>query len=620
MTTDTIQIGRLQRDASASEITLRKAEAGPPVISFSLSSEAPVQRYFGTEVLRHDDSAIDMGRLNSGAAPLLFNHNPGDPIGMIRAARIEGGRLVVDAQLFATARAQEVAAMVEGGLRNVSVGYEIDEIEEDAKRGVYTVTRWRPLEGSIVTVPADASVGLGREADDTAKPVRVVRAAQTQPAAPAAPLKEKTMTVETNAAAGNSAEPRLNALEVETQRRECIIDLCRANKIDPRTEADWIETGATLREIAADILRIQADRQVNAKPVAGSLGLTSKESQRYSLFRAIRAMKYGTAEAQNAAAFEIECSRAVAKKVGRGDTTSLLVPTDVLVRPLDSDATRAMTTQPGAKGGYMVDTTNMGFIDILRNRAVVMQMGATVMSGLVGNASFVRQTGSPSITWQAGETVSVSAADQTLGQLSMTPKTAIVITDVSEQLLRQSSPSAEAFVMADLARSLAVAVDRAAIRGAGGAEPLGVINTTGITSGQDASSATYTKILAFASTAGGSNALFDSSGFITTTAGASVLMQKARFSNTDTPLWEGNLMDGRLIGFRAMSTEQVASGGLIFGAWNELLIGEWGVLELQTDNGGTRFNTATVGIRAMWMVDTLVRYPQAFVVSTSLSA
>jgi HK97 family phage major capsid protein len=429
------------------------------------------------------------------------------------------------------------------------------------------------------------------------------------------------MSDQHNVAAGVSADqPRLNALEVETQRREAIVDLCRANKVDPRTEADWIETGATLREVAADILRIQADRQANAKPTAGSLGLTNKEAQRYSMFRAIRALKYGTRESVADAGFEIECSRAVAKKLNRGETTSLLVPTDVLVRPLEADASRAMTVSPGSKGGYMVETSNMGFIDILRNRAVVMQMGATVMSGLVGNASFVRQTGSPSITWQAGETTSVSAADQTLGQLSMTPKTAIVITDVSEQLLRQSSPSAEAFVMADLARSLAVAVDRAAIRGAGGAEPLGVINTTGITSGQDAGTATYAKILEFPRTAGSSNALFSSSGFLTNTAGAGVLMQKFRVSNTDTPLWEGNLLDGSLVGFRAMSTEQVASGGLIFGAWSELLIGEWGVLELQTDNGGTRFNTATVGIRAMWMVDTLVRYPQAFVVSSSLSA
>jgi HK97 family phage major capsid protein len=234
---------------------------------------------------------------------------------------------------------------------------------------------------------------------------------------------------------------------------------------------------------------------------------------------------------------------------------------------------------------------------------------------------FPRQTGKQSVTWQAGEHTSVTAGDQALGQLSMTPKTAIAITDVSEQLLRQSSPSAEQFVMADLAAVIAIdGVDAAAINGTGGAQPLGVKNTTGITSGQDAATVTYAKALAFPVAAGAVNAIRGNPGWVANIAGAAILMQKSRFSNTDTPLWEGNLLDGTLVGFRAMSSEQIASGNLIFGSWDELVIGEWGVLELATDMGGTRFNTATVGIRAMWMVDVLLRYPQAFVVSTNLSA
>jgi HK97 family phage major capsid protein len=244
-----------------------------------------------------------------------------------------------------------------------------------------------------------------------------------------------------------------------------------------------------------------------------------------------------------------------------------------------------------------------------------------VLSGLEGNVMFPRQTGKQSVTWQAGEHTSVTAGDQALGQLSMTPKTAIAITDVSEQLLRQSNPSAEQFVMADLAAVIAIdGVDAAAINGTGGAQPLGVKNTTGITSGQDSATATYAKILAFPVAAGAVNAIRANPGFVTNIAGAAVLMQKSRFSNTDTPLWEGNLMDGTLVGFRSMSSEQLSSGNLIFGSWDELVIGEWGVLELSTDTGGTRFNTATVGIRAMWMVDVMLRYPQAFVVSTNLSA
>lgn len=635
---DEIKLGRLARDMIATQIEVRRAATDSVDktvrLTFALTSETPVQRWFGTEVLDHDPKAVDMTRLQAGAMPLLFNHNWNDPIGMVDGGRLEGGRLVVDAHLFDTERAREVAAMVDGGLRNVSGGYEILEMTEDVKRETYTATRWMPLEASIVTVPADVSVGIGRAADDQAKPVRVVRAAQSSSTAAAAAYSGVATMADQAPAAADPAAPnvkvtedhtqRISAREAERQRRDAILALGKANHIDERAVAGWIQDGTPMDKVAAEILDIMQQRGEQNRTAVSNVGLSSRETQRYSLFRAIRAMARGHMEPKFIAdaAFELECTRELQKKLGRHGESSILVPGEVLQRPVGSDAAvRTMTTTPGSKGGYMVNVENMGFIDILRNRSVAMTMGARVMSGLQGNVAIPRQTGKPSVTWQAGEAVAVTAADQMLGQLTMTPKTAICITDVSEQLLRQSSPSAESFVMADLAANIAIdGVDNAVINGAGGAQPLGIKNTTGITSGQDASAATYAKILAFVSTAAGSNAIRGNPGFVTNAAGAAVLMQKQRFSSTDTPLWDGNIMDGSLVGFRAMSSEQLASGNLIFGSWDEVVIGEWGVLELAMDSGGTRFNSATVGIRAMWMVDVLLRYPQAFVVSTNLSA
>lgn len=633
MTTQTeeIKLGRQARDLQARDLALvKRAEEGDGLIrlSFSASSEAPVDRWYGTEVLSHAEGAVDMQRIAGGAAPLLFNHDWNDPVGMVDTARLADGRLLVEAHLFATARAAEVAAMIEGGLRNVSIGYQIDEMTEEVKAERYTATRWTPLEVSFVTVPADINVGIGRAADEQARPVRVVRAAASEPAAMAAAQpKEVHVTQATNAAAGTNADPtagqRLTAQDAENQRREAIRSLSEANKIDSRVEQGWIENGTSLVEVAREILEVQVGRQQGAKHTAAALGLSGKEAQRYSLFKAIRAMHYGARDSRVLAdaAFEIECSREVAKKLGRGETMNFLVPAEVLSRPVGADAARTMTTIPGSKGGYLVQTDNMGFIDILRNRSVAMNMGARTLPGLVGNVSFARQTGKGTVTWQGGEGATVTAADQALGLLSMTPKTAICITDVSEQLLRQSSPSAEGFVMADLAANIAIdGVDNAVLNGTGGAQPLGIKNTTGVTTGQDASSLTYAKALAFPGAAAAVNAILGSPGFVTNSAGAIVAMQKQRFSSTDTPIWQGNMMDGELVGFRAMASEQAASGNLIFGSWSEVLIGEWGVLELAMDNGGTRFNQGLVGIRAMWMVDVLLRYPQAFVVGTNLSA
>jgi HK97 family phage major capsid protein/HK97 family phage prohead protease len=618
---DDLKIGRLQRDLPASDLQVRKTESAT-TLSFSASSETPVERWFGTEILSHDKGAIRMARLKDGAVPLLFNHDWADPIGMIDAGRTEDNRLVVDAHLFATARAQEIAAMVEGGLRNVSIGYQIHTVEERKKEQIYTATDWEPLEVSIVTVPADPSIGIGRTQEEQASAVRVVRTDST-PATPAEPRKEIRMDPQVvTPPAGTPAEAsEISAVEAEKERREAILALCKSNRIDHRVQQRWIEDGTPLNIIAKELLDVMEERG-RATPVAASeVGLSRKETQRYSLFRAIRAMNTRSAEDVREAAFELECSEQVAKQIGRVGTRNILVPGEVLQRNLGAEAvTRAMATTPGAKGGYMVNVENMGFIDILRNRSVAMRMGARQLSGLTGNVMFPRQTGKVTVTWQGGEGTSVTAADQTLGQLSMTPKTCIAITDVSEQLLRQSTPSAEAFIMADLAADVAIdGVDNAVINGTGGAQPLGIKNTTGITSGQDSGTATYAKILAFVSTAGAANAIRGNPGFVTNTAGAAKLMTVQRFSSTDSPIWTGNMLDGELVGFNAMSSEQLASANLIFGSWDEIVIGDWGVLELSLDSGGTRFNQGQVGIRAFWMVDVLLRYPQAFVVSTNLS-
>ena len=181
-----LKIGPQLRDATASLLEVR-AEKDQKRLTLSASSTEPYDRYYGTEILSHDAGAIRMDRFKREAVPLLFNHNWDDPIGMVSGARIENDRLMVDAQLFATDRAAEVLKMVEGGLRNVSIGYRVHEFLVNEKTDTYTATDWEPLEVSVVTVPADASVGIGRAQDTAPVPVRVQ---VSPPAAQAALSKE----------------------------------------------------------------------------------------------------------------------------------------------------------------------------------------------------------------------------------------------------------------------------------------------------------------------------------------------------------------------------------------------------------------------------------------------
>ena len=628
---------------SVESLEIRADDDDRMTIMLSASSETPVERWFGDEILSHEDGAIRLDRVSNGSVPLLFNHDWDGVIGMVDSARVENSKLMVEAHLFDTQRAKEVRSMIEGGLRNVSIGYRLHVVEENKDTDTFTARDWEPYEVSIVSIPADPTVGIGRKLGEELE-VRMLRASAGSDNTANTAARRAEMSEESTVTAGENAaneQHNVTAMQAEKGRRAAIAAMCKANKIDSRAEATWIRDGTPIEDVIGDdgeiktkgvarqILDVMEERGKARPAIASELGLSKGETNRYSLFKAIRALHYGNKDSRaiEQAGFEIECSKALSDKLNRGSGSSLLVPAEVLMRPMQTEVmeramvNRAMATTPGASGGYLVNVENMGFIDILRNRSVARSMGARVLSGLEGNVMFPRQTGKNSVTWQAGEHTSVTAGDQTLGQLSMTPKTAIAITDVSEQLLRQSSPSAEQFVMADLAADIAIdGVDLAALKGTGGAQPIGIYNTTGVDTGQDASSVTYAKILAFPVSAGSNNAIRGNPGFVTDIAGASVLMQEQRFSNTDTPLWEGNLMDGSCIGFRAMSSEQLATGELIFGSWDELVIGEWGVLELSTDTGGTRFNSATVGIRAMWMVDVMIRYPQAFVVSTNLAA
>lgn len=134
--------------------------------SASLSSETPVERWFGTEILSHDAKSVNLGRASRGL-PLLFNHDMNEPLGKIRNVRIEDGKLRGDLEFGGRAKALEIQGEVDGGfLGDISVRYLIDEYDtrtDEHGHDTITATRWTPLEGSIVSVPADPNVGVGRK-------------------------------------------------------------------------------------------------------------------------------------------------------------------------------------------------------------------------------------------------------------------------------------------------------------------------------------------------------------------------------------------------------------------------------------------------------------------------
>ena len=146
-------------------LTLDPTDADTDTFELSFSSETPVARQYGDEVLSHAAGAVDLSRLND-SAPLLFNHNPDQLLGVVDSARVVGGKGRATVRWGtspeAAAKRQDVAI---GVLRNVSVGYQINEMDQD-EDGTYVARNWTPVEISLVSVPSDPTVGIGRSLEN----------------------------------------------------------------------------------------------------------------------------------------------------------------------------------------------------------------------------------------------------------------------------------------------------------------------------------------------------------------------------------------------------------------------------------------------------------------------
>lgn len=611
--TETKKIPLQVREA---EVCAFETRAEGTSLKFSLSSEAPVERFFGTEILSHDPKAIRMDRLTRRAMPLLFNHNWDDPIGMVDSGEARDGRLLVEAHLFDTARGKEVAAMLAGGLRNVSVGYRIHDAEEDRKSGEVRVIDWEPYEASIVTIPADPSVGLGRAGEQEFEvSIRSINPAQSAE-------RSIAMTDQVTAPAGASAEVKLDSAAVERLRIQTIHRLCEQHKVPTAEREAWIAEGVSVDEAGRKVLDIIAERGTrNPQTSVAAVGMSRNEVERYSLFRAVNAVLNKN---WSKAGLELEAHREIAKRTGGAiNENTFYVPLEVQQHKpaVDRNAKRDLSVAANG-GGYLVSTDNVGFIELLRNRSRLFEMGATRLSGLVGNVTIPKQSAAATAYWLSAETTQITESQQTLVQVALTPKTVGAYTEVSRLLALQSSPDAESLVMGDLAKVVATAVDLAGFHGSGGSgQPQGVVGSSGVgsTTATTIGTGTYGKMLDFQQDLADANALEGRLAYITTPAVAKLLAGYSRFANTDTPIWNGGLHEGVVAGMPAYTSNQISSGYMIFGNWAEVIVGEWGVLAVEA-NPYANFQAGIVGIRAMYTIDVAVRHGESFSVSTSVAA
>ena len=516
------------------------------LLTLSFSSEAPVQRSYGAEVLVHRPESVDLSRINSGAAPLLWNHNPDVVLGVVESAEIADGRGTAVIRWGTSAQAQEVRADVEAGvIRNVSVGYAIEESDFDGE-GTVMVTSWTPLELSLVSVPADHSVGVGRAYDDD------------------------NSNTNTNTNSNH---------------------------------------------------RSQSMQRTAAQPIASGGGRIDEFQRAEHQFSVVRAMQAAASGNWTGAGLEREVSQELSLREGRS-SQGILVPAAGWAR-------RAYTAGSATEGGNLVPSVLMAgnFVEALRARLAVAELGATFMPGLQGSISIPKRTGSSTAYWFGGDDAdSITESTGTIGDITMSPKTVGAYTRFSRLMQLQATPDVESLIRSDFVALLAEAIDAAAINGLGSSsQPQGILQTAGIGSvagGANGAAPTLDHLIELKREVAVDNADVATCGFISTPAvEASLAQLKDSQGAYHLSPYGSELGRSQIAGRRFIASTNVPSNltkgsgtnlhAIIYGNFADLLMGLFGSLEILVDPY-TDFAKGSVGVRALQSIDIAVRHAESF--------
>ena len=560
-------------------------------VRIGVSSEEPVERSFGMEVLGHSPEDINMEFMESGRAPLLLDHDMTKQIGVIEEFKLDqtANRTIAVVRFGRSALAEEVFRDVLDGIRmNISVGYRVDKLTrmKDKDEDYYRAS-WTPLEVSSVSVPADQSrlVGVGRSKE-------IAEKAKVQI------MSNEKQEINLDEVRSESAEA---AKKEFARNSKEILDLAvKHNKRDLAHQA--ISEGKSVEEFRGILL----DNISNDTPLETpkDIGLTEKETKRFSLLRAINAMANPTdRRAQEAAKFEFEASEAAQRSYGQ-TAQGIMLPDEVLRNWNQRDLSA------GSDGDLIGQDYRAGdFIDVLRNNSAVMPL-ATMLNGLSGDVKIPRKTAAASAAFISSEGGAAGESELTVGNVSMSPKSLGAFTDITRQLMIQSSIDVENLVRNDLAASMAIAIDDAALEGSGSSgNPTGITNTSGINSVSLSSAAapTFAEMVSMETAVRVDNALLGDLAYIVHPTNYGTLKTTEKASNTAQFV----AVNDEINGYRAVVSPQLTANNYVFGNFNDLLIGMFGGLDIVVDPY-TSSSSGTVRIVALQSVDVAVRHAVSF--------
>ncbi len=628
----------------------------------AISSETEVERWFGLEVLGHGSGEIDTTRMMRGAA-VLIDHI-GDQVGVVEPGTFSVGEDKVARALIrfsGSQRGQEVERDVQDEIRtNISVGYFVKKaklVEQrqaresgEDKVDVWRVTRWTPAEVSLVSVPADVTVGVGRSngADDS-RSVSV----ETEDGEPVAEdVMKKVRNEKGEVVLVPDNDPREAVVDVVREDAATlaarnaevdeILSFCESNGIEGAEARGWVREGLTAGEVARLVVnkrKTKGDVQPAAEKIAAAMKPRDRRS--YSYVRAIRlgaglvAREKGDNQEQFARQKfdgleaevhqELEAER---KAWGMDYRGGILVPLDLRTpeERAAQYATRTLDSKTVTKGTETVYEQPGEMIELLRNQAVIGRLGARFLGGLSGPVAFTKQTGGLTVYW-VGENpaADVTSSDVAFGLVNLAPKTMQATTAYSRQLLVQSSVDIEAMIREEFSQAHALKLDKSGFYGLGAAgEPTGIYKAPDVKVRAAGGAPDLADIMDLVIQIAEANALLGNLGWAMTPGLAGKLRQTLEFSAAGAQaIWTGTMLEGQVVGYRAIASNQLSKTmtgseetggsehGAIFANWSDMIVGLFASMELIVDPYAQK-KRGLIEVTSFQMADLILRHGESF--------
>lgn len=548
-------------------------------ITFSAASSEPYERYGYVEVLECGPENINLDRLNGGAS-VLRNHDDDHILGKVVRAWTEDGKLYIRARFRKNQNEAKTvfSDIVDGTLQNVSVGYVQDDWrEEKDESGKITryVTRWTCYEVSVaVGVPADPTVGFYRK-------IELKNTNETGET----PMTEEVKEVP---AAEEAAEKELEAVKAELEEIKSELETIK-NTMTEEVKEEAADDGAAEAEAepVAEERKVSAmDKEIRSLNVRAAEPVATRNESQVAMYTKAFQEALGIVSGTEA--------RKVSDQLYKDAGLTVKSGNSIMLHTRDFD---------GTNGGGLIGTDHLADQFVYQLKTKMALKNATILSGLVGNVSIPAQTGKSTVTTPSSINGAATATSPTVGAITLTPTKYTGMVAIGKDLIAQGNPDAIQFVINDLSAQIARSLEAAAYTALASATGVQTATFT------DIDAPTWAEAVGIIGQVEGYE-LFGDLSWIMTAGQKGVFKKAPKASGWGSFICEDGLIDGYMVDV----SQQVPAGKVFFGAFSNVIIGQWGGLEVLVDPYTLAAN-GEVRVVATLLAAVGVRNPEGFVVA-----